>query len=82
MNLPAPHFSRKTMAATIEGTYALNPDGTATATYTFTTTDGLSLELDYDAVIMQVQEINGLKLATEIFAVQKEPGNPLLVELA
>lgn len=78
MNAPAPLGRRKTIEGTIEGTYAVNSDGTGSATYVLTTSDGLTLEVNYYAVIMQAQEINGLKLVTELFAVQREAGNPLL----
>jgi len=46
MNISAPLWQRETFPFTLEETYEMNTDGTATPTYMFTTPDDLTLEVN------------------------------------
>ena len=57
----------------LEGTYTVNADGTGIMTGTITEEAGTVHEGELDFVIMQAEIVNGVKLATEIFIVQRLP---------
>ncbi len=62
-----------------EGVYTVNDDGTGTATYTNTFADGSTSIVNFDFVITRAEVVwppktPSVKLATEIFAVQREAG--------
>jgi hypothetical protein len=60
----------------LEGTYTVNADGTGIMTGTISDEAGTSPEQTLDFVIMQAEVVNGVKLATEIFVVQRLPLGP------
>ena len=63
-------FNKQRFEVNMEGTYTVNPDGTGTLTGTISDEEGTSPPQTMDFVIMQAEVVNGVKLATEIFAVQ------------
>jgi hypothetical protein len=73
-NVPSPDGSRR-IVPWINGvaTYTINADGTGTATWTMTNPDGVTGISHYDRVITQAEVIGGVKVATEIVALQREP---------
>ena len=77
-NLPGLFWQRNVMESTFDGTYTVNADGIVTFTNTFTVPGGIEVEMHADGVIMQAEYINDVKVATELFAMEREPINPLL----
>jgi len=67
-------WNKRRFEINIEGTYSVNANGMGTANSKITTEDGQSGELKVDFVIMQAEVVNGVKLATEIFAVASSEG--------
>ena len=79
VNAPAEDGGRRILEFPGEGTYTVNDDGTGTATYTNTSADGTTSTVHFDFVITKAEvvfppKIPSAKLATEIFAVQREAG--------
>jgi hypothetical protein len=76
-NVPAPDGSRQVIPAPpTVGTYTINPDGTGTATLTTTMPDGSTTTAHLDRVITQAEVIGGVKLATEVYGMAREPFGP------
>jgi hypothetical protein len=62
---------RRRFEVMLEGTYTVNANGTGTMTGTISDEVSETPEQTLDFVIMQAEVINGVKLATEIFLVQR-----------
>jgi hypothetical protein len=77
-NLPGLFWQRNVIESSFEETISVNPDGTLVSTVTFTIPEGGTVTMHSDGVIMQAEYIDGIKVATEIFAIQREPMPPLL----
>jgi hypothetical protein len=78
-NVPAPDGSRQVIPyppGAAVATYTMNADGTSTATWTMTNPDGTTTTAHMDRVITQAEVVGGVKLATEFFAMQREPFGP------
>ena len=78
VNAPAEDGARRLLLFQDEGTYSINEDGTGTVTYEITNSDGTVREVTWDLVITRarITFLSGQrsKLATELFAVQREVG--------
>lgn len=79
VNAPAEDGGRRLLEFPGEGVYTVNDDGTGTATYTNTFADGSTSIVNFDFVITRAEVVwppktPSVKLATEIFAVQREAG--------
>ncbi len=62
---------------TAQGTYVVNPDGTGTAHITLTQPDGTELPATFDYVVLQAKKRGGVKFATQLQGVSREPAiNP------
>ena len=70
INMPALFDRREISTISMEATIEVNPDGTGIATYV----NGSSEDSVADFVIMEAEVVDGVKLATEIFAVDRESG--------
>lgn len=79
VNAPAEDGGRRILEFPGEGTYTVNDDGTGTATYVNTFADGATSTVHFDFVITKAEVVfppktPTAKVATEIFAVQREAG--------
>jgi hypothetical protein len=74
MNVPALLNRRLVGTVSIAATIEVNPDGTGTGSFTATYEDGSSEAGLADFVIMEAEVVDGVKLATEIFIVNRSSG--------
>ena len=78
VNAPGENRARRLIQFQAEGTYSINDNGTGTATYKNTLSTGAATEVTFDLVITEarIAFLSGqrAKLATELFAVQREAG--------
>jgi hypothetical protein len=75
MNAPAPDGSRLVIPGTAAGTApTLKEDGTGLFSGATTLPDGSTNQWTLDFVITQAEVVGGVKVATEMFAIQREPG--------
>ena len=79
LNAPSADGGRRLLKLPSEGTYTVNDDGTGTAIYVNTSADGSTSTVHFDFVITKAEVVfppktPSAKLATEIFAVQREAG--------
>lgn len=79
VNAPGEDGGRRILEFPGGGTYTVNDDGTGTATYVNTFADGSTSTVHFDFVITKAEVVfppktPSAKLATEIFAVQREAG--------
>lgn len=79
VNAPSADGGRRILEFPGEGTYTVNDDGTGAATYVNTFADGSTSTVHFDFVITKAEVVfppktPTAKLATEIFAVQREAG--------
>jgi len=77
-NAPAPIRKRQVITATVDGTYTVNANGTGIAAFTFTPDVGPTEVINLDLVIFEAEVVGDVKLATEVFGIEREPINPLL----
>ena len=70
INRPALFDQREVSTISIEATLEVNPDGTGIATYV----NGSPEDSGVDFVIMEAEVVGGVKLATEIFGVDRSSG--------
>ena len=69
-NVPAPLGRRQVVQGYFEGTYEVSPDGTGIVSYTGTDAAGETFtQAMVDLVIMEAEEVDGIKVATEIYGV-------------
>jgi hypothetical protein len=75
VNAPAPDGSRLVIPGTAPGTTpTLNADGTGIFSGRSIFPDGSTNQWTLDFVITQAEVVSGVKVATEMFAIQREPG--------
>jgi hypothetical protein len=76
LNSPGPDQGRRIVRLTGVKTYTVHPDGTGTATVTETLPDSSTYTAHLDFVITQavVGRADGVRVATEVFAMRREPG--------
>jgi hypothetical protein len=72
--MPALLGRRSVSTLSFAGTLEVNPDGTGTASFTSTHEDGSSEASVADFVILEAEVVDGVKLATEVFAVNRSSG--------
>ena len=63
-------WNKQRAEVTLEGTYSVNEDGSGTMTATLAGDSGEDAVGEADFVIKRAEVVDGVKLATEIFAVQ------------
>jgi len=74
INMPALLGRRSVSTIALAGTLEVNTDGTGTASFTSTYEDGSSDASVADFVIMEAEVVDGIKLATEIYGVNRSSG--------
>ena len=74
INMPALLGRRSVSTISLAGILEVNPDGTGTASFTSTHEDGSSEASVADFVILEAEVVDGVKLATEVFAVNRSSG--------
>ena len=78
MNRPAPFGQRQVMDFTFTGTYNFNEDGTFTADVAYTLPNGVAVNAEIDAIVRQAETIDGIKIMTEGYGLERGGAIPSL----
>ena len=75
VNIPGPGLERVVVSISYQGTYTMNDDGTGVIYFTVVDPSGATAPATLDFVIAKAEYIRGVKVATEITSVQREPSS-------
>jgi hypothetical protein len=78
MNRPAPFGQRQVIDFAFTGTYNVNEDGTLTAALTYTLPNGMTVDAEIDGIIRQAEVIDGVKIMTEGYGLERGGAVPSL----